>query len=276
MPNLSEKNTPKLDEASNLIKNILAKKGGEKIICLTAYTFGMAKILDEFCDIILVGDSLGMTIYGLADTVDVSLEMMINHAKAVMRAAKKSLVVVDLPFGTYENSKEQALESAKKVIESTGCHAIKIETSRDLVATTKFLVDHKIKVMAHVGLLPQSVRKIGGYKYQGRGQKEAQEILETSKMLEQAGAFGIVIEAVPAILADEISAALKIPTIGIGASQNCDGQVLVIDDLLGLNQEFKPRFVKNYANLANEIAIAVKNFCADVRAKKFPEKSNLI
>jgi 3-methyl-2-oxobutanoate hydroxymethyltransferase len=276
MPNLSKKNTPKLDEASNLIKNILAKKGGEKIICLTAYTFPMAKILDEFCDIILVGDSLGMTIYGLADTVEVSLEMMINHAKAVMRAAKKSLVVVDLPFGTYENSKEQALESAKKVIESTGCHAIKIETSRDLVATTKFLVDHKIKVMAHVGLLPQSVRKIGGYKYRGREQKEAREILETSKMLEQAGAFGIVIEAVPALLADEISAALKIPTIGIGASQNCDGQVLVIDDLLGLNQEFKPRFVKNYANMANEIAIAVKNFCADVRAKKFPGKSNLI
>jgi 3-methyl-2-oxobutanoate hydroxymethyltransferase len=257
-------------------QKISLKKGGEKIICLTAYSFPMAKILDEFCDVILVGDSLGMAIYGFADTVDVTLEMMINHGKAVMRAVKKSLVVVDLPFGTYENSKEQALESAKKVIEKTGCHAIKIETSRDLVATTKFLVDHQINVMAHVGLLPQSVRKIGGYKYQGREQKAAQEILETAKLLEAAGAFALVIEAVPAALADQISAALKIPTIGIGASQNCDGQVLVIDDLLGLNQEFKPRFVKHYANLSDEIAAAVKNFCADVRSNKFPAKENLL
>jgi len=261
---------------SNSVAKILQKKNQEKIVCLTAYTFPMAKILDNFCDIILVGDSLGMVVYGLCDTVDVTLEMMINHGKAVMRAAKKSFVVVDLPFGTYENSKEQALKSAKKVIEETGCHAIKIETSRDLVETVKFLVENKINVMAHVGLLPQSVRKIGGYKYQGREEKAAAEILETSKLLEKAGAFAIVIEAVPEKLAAEISREISIPTIGIGASSDCDGQVLVIDDLLGLNQEFKPRFVKYYADLSGEISRAVSEFSADVKSKKFPAKENLI
>jgi 3-methyl-2-oxobutanoate hydroxymethyltransferase len=257
-------------------KDILLKKNHEKIICLTAYTFPTAKILDNHCDIILVGDSLGMTIYGLPDTVDVTLEMMINHGKAVVKATKKSLIVVDLPFGTYEESLDQALQSAKKVIEETGCDAIKIEVSRHLVATVKFLVENKINVMGHVGLLPQSVRKIGGYKYQGRDEKSAQEILETAKLTAEAGAFALVIEAVPAKLADEISAAIKIPTIGIGASANCDGQVLVIDDLLGLNQEFKPKFVKAYANLAREIEAAVENFSHDVKSKKFPAAENLV
>ena len=257
-------------------QDILLKKNREKIVCLTAYTFPMAKILDDYCDVILVGDSLGMTIYGLKDTVDVTLDMMINHGKSVMRAVKKTFVVVDLPYGTYEDSKEQALASAKRVIDETGCDSIKIETTRDMVDTVKYLVENNINVMAHVGLLPQSVRKIGGYKYQGRDQKAALEILETSKLLEEAGVFAMVIEAVPAALADQISAALRIPTIGIGASQNCDGQVLVIDDLLGLNQEFKPKFVKNYANLAGDIKAAVAQFSADVKSQKFPAKENLV
>lgn len=257
------------------ITDLLEKKNNEKIICLTAYTFPMAKILDEHCDIILVGDSLGMTVYGLPDTVEVTLEMMINHGKAVMKAVKKCFVVVDLPYGAYENSPQQALESAQKVISETGCDAIKIEISRDMISTVKFLVENGINVMGHVGLLPQSVRKIGGYKYQGRDEKSAQEILETAKLVAEEGAFSIVIEAVPARLADEISAAISIPTIGIGASANCDGQVLVIDDLLGLNQEFKPRFVKHYANLAEEISSAVKKFSADVKDKKFPALENL-
>lgn len=257
-------------------QNILAKKNHEKILCLTAYTFPMAKILDEFCDIILVGDSLGMTIYGMPDTVDVTLEMMINHGKAVMRAAKKSLVVVDLPFGTYEKSKEQALESARKVINETGCHAIKIETSLDLTETVKFLTENKINVMAHVGLMPQHVRKIGGYRYQGRDENSAKEILETAKAVEKAGAFSVVIEAVPADLATKITQEISIPTIGIGASAECDGQVLVIDDLLGLNQEFKPRFVTYYENLAGKISAAVAKFSADVKSKKFPAKENLL
>lgn len=258
------------------LEQILQKKNQEKIICLTAYSFPMAKILDESCDIILVGDSLGMTIYGFEDTVDVTLEMMINHGKAVMRGSKKSFVVVDLPFGTYEKSPSQALESAKKVIAETGCGAIKIEVSSDLVATVKFLVENKINVMGHVGLLPQSVREIGGYKYQGRDEKSAQEILETSKLIEKAGAFSLVIEAVPEKLAREISSTLKIPTIGIGASAECDGQVLVIDDLLGLNQEFKPRFVKRYANLSQQILEAVKKFSDEVKSKKFPGSENLV
>ena len=256
--------------------NILQKKGREKIICLTAYSFPMAKIIDEYCDIILVGDSLGMTIYGFKDTLDVTLDMMINHGKAVMKAVKKSFVVVDLPFGTYENSKEQALESAKKVIAETGCNAIKIETSRQLVLTVKFLVQNNINVMAHVGLMPQHVREIGGYRYQGRNEESAREILETSRLLEEAGAFCLVIEAVPEKLASEISAVLKIPTIGIGASAECDGQVLVIDDLLGINQEFKPRFVKHYANIASQIANAVQQFSQDVKSKNFPASENLL
>jgi 3-methyl-2-oxobutanoate hydroxymethyltransferase len=256
--------------------NILQKKNREKIICLTAYTFPMAKIIDEYCDIILVGDSLGMTIYGFKDTLDVTLDMMINHGKAVMKAVKKSFVVVDLPFGTYENSKEQALESAKKVIAETGCDAIKIETSRELVSTVKFLVQNNINVMAHVGLMPQHVREIGGYRYQGRDEKSAREILETSILVEEAGAFCLVIEAVPEKLASEISAVLKIPTIGIGASAECDGQVLVIDDLLGINQEFKPRFVKHYANIALQIANAAQQFSQDVKNKQFPASENLL
>lgn len=256
--------------------NILQKKNREKIICLTAYTFPMAKIIDEYCDIILVGDSLGMTIYGFKDTLDVTLDMMINHGKAVMKAVKKSFVVVDLPFGTYENSKEQALESAKKVIAETGCNAIKIETSRELVPAVKFLVQNNINVMAHVGLMPQHVREIGGYRYQGRDEESAREILETSRLIEEAGAFCLVIEAVPEKLASEISAVLKIPTIGIGASAECDGQVLVIDDLLGINQEFKPRFVKHYANIALQIANAAQQFSQDVKNKQFPASENLL
>jgi 3-methyl-2-oxobutanoate hydroxymethyltransferase len=257
------------------IKDLINKKNKEKIICLTAYTFPIAKILDEYCDVILVGDSLGMTIYGLPDTVEVTLEMMINHGKAVMKAAQKSFVVVDLPYGTYEESPKQALESAKKVIEETKCDAVKIEISANLINTVKFLVDNKINVMGHVGLLPQSVRKIGGYKYQGRDQKSAAEILQLSKDIEKAGAFSIVIEAVPVELADEISKSLSIPTIGIGASRNCDGQVLVIDDLLGLNQEFKPKFVKRYANIADNIKNAVSDFKKDVKEEKFPEEKHL-
>ncbi|OFW81004.1 MAG: 3-methyl-2-oxobutanoate hydroxymethyltransferase [Alphaproteobacteria bacterium RIFCSPLOWO2_01_FULL_40_26] len=259
-----------------MIEKILQKKGQEKIICLTSYSFPITKILDEFCDIILVGDSLGMTIYGMPDTIDVTLSMMINHGKAVAKAAKKSLVVVDLPYGTYEKSKEQALISAKKIISETGCDAIKIETSGDLVATVKFLTDNKINVMGHVGLLPQHVRKIGGYRYQGRDKNSAKEILATAKLVAKAGAFALVIEAVPAELAAKITNEISIPTIGIGASAECDGQVLVIDDLLGLNQEFKPKFVTHYENLAEKISTAVKKFSTDVKAKKFPSRENML
>ncbi len=231
---------------------ILESKGKEKLICLTSYTYPMTKILDEFCDLILVGDSLGMTIYGFEDTVEVTVNMMINHGKAVTKAAKKSLVIVDLPFGTYEKSKEQALETAQKVVRETNCDAIKIEVTNELLETAKYLVDNGINFVGHVGLLPQHVRKIGGYKYQGKDKNSADEILETSRKIAEIGAFALVIEAVPANLAQKITEEISIPTIGIGASNKCDGQVLVIDDLLGLNQDFKPKFVKHYANLAEE------------------------
>ncbi len=258
------------------IHDILNKKNREKITCLTAYTFPIAKILDNFCDIILVGDSLGMCIYGHKDTVDVSVEMMINHGSAVVKATQQSLIVVDIPCGSFEKSALQAYETAQKIIDETGCDAVKIETSREAIAAIKMMVDNDIAVMAHVGLLPQQVREIGGYKYQGRDEKSAQEIIEIAKLAEAAGAFACVIEAVPAKLADQITRALKIPTIGIGASIDCDGQVLVIDDVLGLNQEFKPRFVKNYANFVSDVGQAAQGFVADVKSGKFPAKENLL
>lgn len=258
------------------IQNILKKKHQEKIVCLTAYTYPIAKILDEVCDVILVGDSLGMVIYGFEDTVDVTLDLMINHGRAVVKAAKKALIVVDLPHGTYEKSKTQALESAQQVMRETGCDAIKIETSRVLVETVQFLVENGIHVMGHVGLLPQSVREIGGYKYQGKTDAAAEEMLQTSVLLEKAGAFALVIEAVPEKLAARISSSLAIPTIGIGASPECDGQILVTDDLLALNKAFKPRFVTYYADLEGEIKAAIGAFSKDVKLKKFPAIDNLL
>lgn len=258
------------------LEQIQNKKNKQKLVCLTAYSFSTAKILDQFCDIILVGDSLGMTVYGFKDTIDVSLEMMINHGKAVTKAAKNAFIVVDLPANSYEKSKEQALESAKKVLKETKCDAIKIEITPNLVKTVQFLSDNNIKVMGHVGLLPQQVRELGGYKYQGKDKESAEEILKTAKSIQKAGAFAIVLEAIPAKLAEEITNSLKIPTIGIGASNKCDGQILVTDDLLGLNQEFSPKFVKKYSNLSEEITKAVANFKKEVQNNQFPTNNHMI
>ena len=246
------------------------------ITCLTAYTYPIAKILDQHCDIILVGDSLGMVIYGMKNTREVTLDMMIEHGKAVTRAAKKALIVVDVPFGTFETSPSQALKTAQEIINKTNCDAIKIETSIDTISTIEFLVKNQIPVMGHIGLLPQQVKEPSGYKYQGRDQKSAEEILYIAKELERVGAFATVIEGVPEELANKITTSIKIPTIGIGASVDCSGQILVIDDLLGLNQEFKPRFVKNYSNLAEEIEKAVKEFCDEVKTRKFPTKEHMV
>lgn len=258
------------------INEFIIKKNQEKIICLTAYTYPIAKIINQFCDIILVGDSLGMTIYGYQDTVDVNLEMMINHAKAVKKGAPNSLIMVDLPFGTYEESNEQALKNAQKIINASACDAVKLEVTPNLVERIEFLVKNKINVVGHVGLLPQHVRKIGGYKYQGKDEKSAKEILNTAKEIEKAGAFALVIEATPAILAEKITQEINIPTIGIGASEKCDGQVLVIDDLLGLNQDFCPKFVKRYENLAEKIKTACAQFSREVKQEKFPSKEHLV
>ena len=260
----------------NKINNILAKKNHEKIVCLTAYSFPMAKAIDEFCDVILVGDSLGMCIYGFQDTIDVSLCMMIDHGAAVVRACKKAVVVVDIPAQTFEESPKQALQTAQEIIAKTACDAVKIETGENEIAAIKLITQNGIAVMAHVGLLPQKVRELGGYKYQGRDIESARKILQIAIAAQNAGAFAIVIEAVPSPLADEISAHLKIPTIGIGASKNCDGQVLVIDDVLGFNQEFTPKFVKKYENLTEIIKNAAKNFAREVKNGEFPQKSNLL
>lgn len=258
------------------LADILAKKNHEKITCLTAYTSSIAKIIDPFCDIILVGDSLGMVIYGFDNTREVTIEMMIAHGKAVCKSVKHSFTVVDLPFGSYEDSPTRALESARKIIDQTGCDAIKIETPLQLIPTVKFLHDNKINVMAHIGLMPQSVENSKDFRYQGRNPTDAQEIFNNAMELEKAGAFSIVIEAVPEKLAREISQNLKIPSIGIGASADCDGQVLVIDDLLGLNTDFKPKFVTRYEDLASKISNAVSNFSKDVKDKKFPLPQNLL
>jgi 3-methyl-2-oxobutanoate hydroxymethyltransferase len=246
------------------------------ITCIAAYTYPIAKILDNHCDVILVGDSLGMSIYGMKNTRNVSVQMMIDHGKAVVRGAIKSLIVVDIPFGSFESSKEQALETAKKIMDQTGCDSVKIEAIRETVKTVEFLVQNKIPVMGHVGLLPQQVKDLSGYKYQGKDEKSAEEILQTAIDLEKAGAFAVVIEGVPAVLASRITKSINIPTIGIGASNDCSGQVLVIDDLIGLNQDFKPRFVKKYANLASDIENAVAQFCDEVKNRKFPSKENIL
>ncbi len=246
------------------------------IACLTAYTYPIAKILDKHCDVILVGDSLGMAIYGMENTLNVTVQMMIDHGRAVTRAAKKALIVIDIPYGSFEKSPTQALETAQKIMKETSCDAVKIETSKETIATVKFLVNQGIPVMGHIGLLPQKVMEMGGYKYQGRDKNSAEEILQIAKDLERSGAFATVIEGVPASLADQITQAIKIPTIGIGASVDCSGQVLVIDDVLGLNQEFKPRFVKNYSDLTYEIEQTVRKFCDDVKQKKFPSKEHMI
>ena len=246
------------------------------ITCLTAYTYPIAKILDKHCDVILVGDSLGMAIYGMENTLGVTVQMMIDHGRAVTRVAEKALIVVDIPYGSFEKSPAQALETAQKIINETRCDAVKIETSKEMIATVKFLVDQGIPVMGHIGLLPQKIKEMGGYKYQGKDQNSAAEILQIAKDLENAGAFATVIEGVPASLASQITQAIKIPTIGIGASIDCSGQVLVIDDVLGLNQDFKPRFVKNYADLASQIDKAVEEFCDEVRNGKFPSAKQIV
>jgi 3-methyl-2-oxobutanoate hydroxymethyltransferase len=246
------------------------------ITCLTAYSYPIAKIVDKYCDVILVGDSVGMAVYGMENTLGVTIEMMINHGKAVTKAAKNALIVVDMPFGSFESSHKKALATAKKIIKETGCDAVKIETSKEIIKTVEFLVENKIPVMGHIGLLPQKVKEISGYKYQGRDESSAAEILQNAIALQKAGSFAIVIEGVPSSLANQITQTIKIPTIGIGASVGCSGQVLVIDDILGLNQEFKPRFVKNYTNLNKEIERTVKEFCNEVKQKKFPGDEHMI
>lgn len=248
----------------------MAYKGREPLVVLTAYTVSNARLLDEYVDILLVGDSLGMVVYGMESTLGVTVPMMIGHGKAVVRGSKKAMVVIDLPFGSYQSSPAQAFETAALIIAQTGCGAVKLEGGAEMAQTVKFLVERGIPVMGHIGLKPQSVNAMGGYRTQGKNEEAAASLLADAKAIEQAGAFSLVIEGVVEAVAKDITAKLSIPTIGIGASPACDGQVLVIDDMLGAGGEYIPSFVKRYADVAGITKQAVSEYAREVRERKFP------
>lgn len=252
------------------VTQIRGRKGGDKIVCLTAYTAPIARLLDEACDLLLVGDSLAMTIYGFDSTLPVTLDMMIVHGGAVVRATSQALIVVDLPFGSYQESPEQAFRAAARVLAETGCAAVKLEGGEEMAATVDFLVRRGVPVMGHVGLTPQAVNQMGGYRSRGHAAAERDKILRDGTAIAAAGAFSLVVEGVAEPLARELTEALAIPTIGIGGSPACDGQILVTDDMLGLFAEFSPKFVKRYRNLSAEIAAAAREYAAEVRARLFP------
>jgi 3-methyl-2-oxobutanoate hydroxymethyltransferase len=249
--------------------DIRAAKGKTPIVCLTAYTTPLAQIADRHCDLVLVGDSVGMVLHGLASTLEVDMEMMILHGKAARRGVNRALLVVDMPFGSYEEGPEHAMRNAARLMRETGCAAVKLEGGRHMAPTVRFLVERGIPVMGHVGLTPQSVNAFGGYKVQGRG-VDARRVTADARALEEAGAFAIVLEKIPERLARRITRAVAVPTIGIGASAACDGQVLVLDDMLGLFHAFRPKFVKRYAELAAEADRAIAHYAREVRARAFP------
>ena len=251
------------------ILDLIKKKNKSKIISLTAYSKNVASIIDKYCDIVLVGDSLGSVLYNFSSTKKVTLDMMIEHSKSVRMGVEKSLMVVDMPYGTYKNPNE-ALKNAKKIISKTKCDAIKLEGGKKVVQIIKTLIKNKIPVMGHLGVLPQSATS---FRFKGKDKTERKIILRDSKLLEEAGVFSIVLECVESSLAKEITKTIKIPTIGIGASIHCDGQVLVTDDLIGLNK-IKARFVKRYSNIEKQINDAVLKFKKDVATSKFPAKKH--
>ena len=249
--------------------DIRARKGGAPLVVLTAYSTPVARLVDAHCDIVLVGDSVGMVIHGLPSTLGVTMEMMILHGKAVVRGAQKAMPVIDMPFGSYEEGPQQAFRNAARLMAETGAPAVKLEGGQHMAETIAFLTARGVPVMAHVGLTPQSVNTLGGYKVVGR-EDEAVKVMRDAKACEAAGAFSIILEKVPVGLAGRITAELKIPTIGIGAGLDCDGQVLVIDDMLGMFTDFRPKFVKRYADLGRAADEAIAAYAAEVRARAFP------
>ena len=251
------------------IEKIILKKNKSKIVSLSVYSKNTARIADKFCDLVLVGDSLGSVLYNYKSTKDVTLNTMIEHSKSVRQGVKKSLMVVDMPYNTYRTPKE-ALKNVKKVMLKTKCDAIKLEGGSKIKAVVKILIKNNIPVMGHLGVLPQTDKT---FKFKGKKNAERLKILKEAKLLEKLGVFSIVLECVETSLAKLVSKSLNIPTIGIGASNNCDGQILVIDDLIGLNP-ISLRFVKKYSNIAKEISKAVSNYSKEVRTKKFPQKKH--
>ena len=251
------------------IIDFIKKKNKSKIISLTAYSKNIASIIDKHCDLILVGDSLGSVLYNFSSTKKVTLNMIIEHSKSVRQGVKKSLMVVDMPYNTYRNPKE-ALTNAKKIISKTNCDAVKLEGGKKIIKVIKILIKNKIPVMGHLGVLPQSATN---FRFKGKETSERKIILRDSKLLEEAGVFSMVLECVESSLAKEITKSINVPTIGIGASVNCDGQVLVTDDLIGLSN-IKVRFVKKYLNIKKQINNAVLKYKQEVTEKKFPAKKH--
>jgi 3-methyl-2-oxobutanoate hydroxymethyltransferase len=248
---------------------IRKRKGGEPIVMLTAYTTRMAQLMDPHCDLLLVGDSLAQVIYGLPSTLPVTLDMMIAHGAAVVRGSHHAVVIVDLPFGSYEASPERAFETAARVLAETGAAGVKLEGGVTMAPVVEFLTRRGIPVMGHVGLTPQSVNALGGYGARGRSNAEHAQIVDDTRAIAEAGAFAIVAEGVVEGLANELTAAVPVPVIGIGASAQCDGQVLVTEDMLGLFER-TPRFVKKFDDLAGRISAAVETYAGDVRSRAFP------
>ena len=254
--------------------DIRARKGGEALVCLTSYHAHTARILDSYCDVILVGDSLGMLMHGLESTVPVTLDMMILQGNAVMRGSRRALVVIDLPFGSYEASKEQAFTSAARVLKETGCGAIKLEGGRRMAETIAFLVERGVPVMSHVGLTPQAINTLGSFRAQGRDEVDWAPIEADARAVAEAGAFSVVLEAMAEPLARRITGEVAIPTICIGASVACDGQILVLEDMLGLSPRVL-KFVKRFGDLGPSIELAVKSYAEDVRARHFPSPDHV-
>ncbi len=256
------------------VLDIAKAKGATPLVCLTAYDAPMAGLLDPHCDVLLVGDSVGMVVHGLPSTVGVTLEMMILHGQAVMRSAQQALVVIDMPFGSFEESREQAFRNASRVLMETGAQAVKLETGEHMAPTVAYLVERGIPVMGHVGLRPQSILTLGGFKTQGKNEASKAQIMADARAVDRAGAFAIVVEGVAEPLARDVTGAVDAPTIGIGASAQCDGQVLVTHDMLGLF-DWAPKFVKTRADLRKLIAEAAENYAAEVKARTFPGDDNV-
>ncbi|MEO0981676.1 MAG: 3-methyl-2-oxobutanoate hydroxymethyltransferase [Pseudomonadota bacterium] len=251
------------------VKDIAAAKGGAPLVCLTAYSASMAEVLDPYCDLLLVGDSVGMVVHGLPSTVGVTMEMMILHGQAVMRGSKSAFVVVDMPFGAYETNADQAFLNAARIMKETGCQAVKIESGEYAAGQIAHLVERGVPVMGHVGLRPQAVNIDGGFRAKGRTSDERKRVIAEAKAADDAGAFAIVIEGVAEDLAADITKQVSCPTVGIGASSACDGQILVTEDMLGLF-DWTPKFVRRYGDVRAEIARGVEAYAADVRERRFP------
>ena len=260
-------------EVKKITTNTLQKMkaAGEKIAMITAYDFSFAKLFDAAgIDIILVGDSASNVMAGHETTLPITLDQMIYHAQSVVRGVEKCLVVVDLPFGSYQGNSKEALISAIRIMKESGAHSIKLEGGEEVIESVKRIVSTGVPVMGHLGLTPQSIYKFGTYTVRAKEEQEAAKLKKDALMLQEAGCFAIVLEKIPAALAKEVSESLSIPTIGIGAGGACDGQVLVMHDMLGINTEFKPRFLRRYLNLSEQITIAVQHYISDVRSKDFP------